>query len=417
MLNKQKIEAMQVGAIERDDRVRGLAIRAGRDGTRAWIWYGRVRDKQHKNRLAFWPETGLDEARAKAAAINDAIAKGDDPFAELAAAPVITLGNLIDQFLENARLKRAASTHREYKLVLNRVPAEWRERAPDRITRGEFEQLQCKVHDEHGLYAANHLIRVLKALFYHAAEQVGRNPCKKIELFTEPKVGRFLTDEEYQWLGDALLAIKASEPHWFCYFTATMTLGTRRSELLTARWENVDLSAGTITLTNTKNGKSHTLSLPLGLCNVLMELPSYRQSGDGKASGCLFPSQYEWKKGQPNASGHFNPSAANHAWKRICERAKIKGCRIHDLRHSFVSLLLRRGFGLHVASKAVNHSSMAFTFDRYGHLDQSEKQAAIESVAAVTLASPAPVSARPAKRTRHRAASVATVAKPQDAAA
>jgi integrase len=73
---------------------------------------------------------------------------------------------------------------------------------------------------------------------------------------------RFLSPEEVRRLNDALL----DEPdlYWKAYFPLALMLGTRRAELLSVRWENVDLEARTLRLPETKAGRSHLLPLCLG---------------------------------------------------------------------------------------------------------------------------------------------------------
>ena len=48
--------------------------------------------------------------------------------------------------------------------------------------------------------------------------------------------------------------------------------------------------------------------------------------------------------------------------------ADLEGLRFHDLRHTYVSLLIRAGANPKEVSTWAGHSSVAFTLDRYGHL-------------------------------------------------
>ena len=48
--------------------------------------------------------------------------------------------------------------------------------------------------------------------------------------------------------------------------------------------------------------------------------------------------------------------------------AGVEGARFHDLRRSFASLMLLRGVKPEVISKALSHSSVAFTMDVYSHI-------------------------------------------------
>jgi integrase len=64
-------------------------------------------------------------------------------------------------------------------------------------------------------------------------------------------------------------------------------------------------------------------------------------------------------------------------------QAGLKRVRFHDLRHTFVSLMLLRGAKPKVISEALRHSSVAFTTDTYCHIIegmQSDVMALLDEV-------------------------------------
>jgi integrase len=64
----------------------------------------------------------------------------------------------------------------------------------------------------------------------------------------------------------------------------------------------------------------------------------------------------------------LNPSVVGHNFAKMAKRAGVSGCRFHDLRHTFASLMLMRGAKPKVISEALGHSSVAFTMDVYSHI-------------------------------------------------
>lgn len=68
--------------------------------------------------------------------------------------------------------------------------------------------------------------------------------------------------------------------------------------------------------------------------------------------------------GNPLYRGTFWPSV----WKPAITAAGLDGFRIHDLRHSYVSLMVAAGANPKEVSVWAGHSSVSFTLDRYGHL-------------------------------------------------
>ena len=49
------------------------------------------------------------------------------------------------------------------------------------------------------------------------------------------------------------------------------------------------------------------------------------------------------------------------SWARVRERAKLGECRIHDVRHTFASLLASSGQSLHVIGKMLGHTQPSTT--------------------------------------------------------
>jgi integrase len=68
--------------------------------------------------------------------------------------------------------------------------------------------------------------------------------------------------------------------------------------------------------------------------------------------------------GGPLYRGTFWPKV----WTPAVRRAGVDGLRIHDLRHSYVSIMVAAGANPKEVSVWAGHSSVSFTLDRYGHL-------------------------------------------------
>lgn len=67
--------------------------------------------------------------------------------------------------------------------------------------------------------------------------------------------------------------------------------------------------------------------------------------------------------------GHLNPSTwRNRVFVPACREAGITNLRIHDLRHTAVSLWIAAGATPKEVSARAGHASASFTLDRYGHL-------------------------------------------------
>jgi site-specific recombinase XerD len=69
-------------------------------------------------------------------------------------------------------------------------------------------------------------------------------------------------------------------------------------------------------------------------------------------------------------------------WREIRAAAEIEDCRLHDLRHSFASVLIGEGLSLEIIGGLLGHRKAATT-QRYAHLADSPLRDAAEKVAAI----------------------------------
>ena len=192
---------------------------------------------------------------------------------------------------------------------------------------------------------------------------LGDNPAARIRQFKETRRERFLTPDELHRVNNALM----QEPdwRWKAYFPLLLMMGTRRGELLSARWSDFDLDAITWRIPETKAGHSHLLPVPGPVVEILRSLPSRGVS--------------EWVFPGDGKTGHL--VEVKTAWQRIRNRAGVPDVRVHDLRHTLASWMVAGGYGLSIIGKALNHSQIATT-ERYAHLALDPVREALERTAA-----------------------------------
>lgn len=77
-----------------------------------------------------------------------------------------------------------------------------------------------------------------------------------------------------------------------------------------------------------------------------------------------------------------------HAWRKACVRAKAKGLRYHDLRHTFASTLLSRGVSIKAVADWLGHASPTITLSTYAHLMPADEDVA-RAVLDAALTAPA----------------------------
>ena len=85
----------------------------------------------------------------------------------------------------------------------------------------------------------------------------GVNPCRHVKKYPEHKRERFLSDEEYRSLGAALRDAERegfASPAAIAAIRLLMLTGCRSGEILSLRWEYVDLNVGELRLPDSKTG-------------------------------------------------------------------------------------------------------------------------------------------------------------------
>ena len=70
------------------------------------------------------------------------------------------------------------------------------------------------------------------------------------------------------------------------------------------------------------------------------------------------------------------PSSVTHAYLRVARSVGIYGVRLHDLRHTHASLMLRQGVHPKIVSERLGHSTVGITLDLYSHVAPGLQQAA-----------------------------------------
>ncbi len=162
------------------------------------------------------------------------------------------------------------------------------------------------------------------------------------------------------------------------YLTA-LGLGLRQGELLGLRWQDADLTAGTISVAHTlqrigrvvslaepKTSKSRrTLALPAPVLAALREQRK-RQLAERLTAGA------SWQDGDfvfaTPIGTPLDGSNVLHKFQRQVAAACLPRQRFHDLRHGCASYLLAAGVPMRVVMETLGHSQLSTTSDIYSHV-------------------------------------------------
>ncbi|MEH1011727.1 site-specific integrase [Micromonospora sp. CPCC 206060] len=217
---------------------------------------------------------------------------------------------------------------------------------------------------------------VLRNALQHAMreELVSRNVAKLVRVPSPRyRVGKGLAVEQVRKL---LAAAEGHRLHTLYVVAATM--GLRRGELLGLRWSDLDLDEGTMTIAQTvqrAGGKLHLQDTKTEDSESVLPLPDWtwvalldhqerqrrereRLAEVWRDHGLVFPSEV----GTP-----MEPRNLNRHFAALRETADCPDVRLHDLRHTVVSLLMEMGVPPHVVQAIARHADVKITLKIYAH--------------------------------------------------
>ena len=143
-------------------------------------------------------------------------------------------------------------------------------------------------------------------------------------------------------------------------------------ELIGLQWGAVDFHSGFLEVrravvlgevTSTKNHKIRRVDMSPQLAETLQRLKEVRQL-EAMAQGNDMP---DWVFLSPEGL-RWDERNLRRGWYRLLSKAGIRRVRFHDLRHTWVSLLIQTGAHAKYIQEQAGHGSIQVTMDTYGHL-------------------------------------------------
>jgi integrase len=365
---------------KRDSVDIGLALRLT-PGSKTFVYEGMARGRMHRVKLGGWPDLSVAAARRRARWYGTEISQGRDPFAEREKKrqgdeDALTFGELAAKYIEDHAKAgpdgkpRCRSWWRMERRLKQHFGA-WEHRRLDDITAGAAAKAHSRIAAKHGEVEANRALQLLRTVFNRAIKwkvYAGDNPASDIAWYDEDPETHTLSPIEH----DRVEAAIGAEPdwRWQAYFTLLLQLGTRRTELISAKWAEIDFERGILTLpkANTKTKKTREIALPAQAMDILRDLPS-RQSG-------------EWVFPGSGKNGHLVEVKA--AWERIRTRASVRHIKVHDLRRTVATDLHAQGEGIATIQRVLGHSRISTT-ERYLKPGLEAQREALERNAALRV--------------------------------
>jgi integrase len=373
-----------------DDDLKGLAVRVGASGDKSFYYVYRAGKGRGALltwlRLGSFPAITVEQARQIAKEKAATVAMGGDPAAtvqeEKAALSIV---EAFDAFQEEYVAKLKPSTIAFYGTAIgNHLKPALGKLRTKKLVYSDVARFHTAMKAKP--YMANRCIAVLSVFLnwceLHGYRDKHTNPCKEIKLYKEHKRLEFMGATELAILGETLDRMERTwherkaastrrpseiadtdtiTPHMAAAIRLLMLTGARRGEILSLKWEYLNLEQGVAHLPESKTGFK-VLQLPVPAVAVLEGLP--------RISEYVFPAT--------SASGHM--VNIKEAWADVLKQSGLTRWRIHDLRHAFASMMVNSGASLPIVGKILGHTQ-ARTTQRYAHLEENPARKAAEEAA------------------------------------
>jgi len=375
-----------------DTEILGLAAKVQSSGSRTFTLDYRYAGRQRRLTIGRWPEWSVTAARERARELRRMIDEGEDPLAakeELREAPRVS--DMIDRYIRE-HLPKLSPTNAgdQISMLRKMVEPAWGKRLVTDITKSDVAKFldfvaegrprPCKQKPSNRArklqghkptpIRANRMGEVLRKMFTLAMEWEWRsdNPAQGFHRRIEHARERFLSPEELACL--AAVLDKAEDQRAASIIRMCMLTGARVGEVRQARFEhfNLDYAIWSKPASTTKQRKIHRVPISQDVVTIVRQ----RQLIVPRGNPWLFPGD---AVGKPVRE-------IRRFWIKVQRDANLPDVRIHDLRHTFASLLVSGGASLEIIGRLLGHSQMQTT-QRYAHLMESPLRAGVDSVASI----------------------------------
>lgn len=348
-----------------DDVLVGLRLRLSSGGARTWVLRRRILGKMRNLTIGHYPELGLAAARQKArAALVDAEA-GVDPVRRLPrprakdGVPDATFAAWWEQYLNRHVRGRLRSAAHVESIGRSHILPAFGNRPVTSITRAEISRLMEKIAystpNQPKLRLARYIRQTLSAFYNWALPMLDEMPANPathaLRIPVGPPRERVLSDRE-------ILAFwKATGEMGYPFgpaFRLLLLTATRRSEVLAARWSELQRDVWTIPTHRVKNKSPHILPLPKAVLKILDCLPRSQDSD------LWFPSAMQFGR---RADGGLEERPSSGVTKAVDRMQKLMADEIgafprftlHDLRRTAATRMQGLGLPLPVVEAVLNH--------------------------------------------------------------
>ena len=340
-----------------DDLVRGLRLRVGAGGRKAWIVRTRAGKRQINKTLGPYPLISLALARDQARDFLITLAQEGE------VRPERTFGQLAEHWIEHVAKVRNKSWHNQERRLEIYVLPKWRHKELASIRRADVRDL---IDGIDGIVAPGRALAIVRTLFRYAMgrDWVDASPAEAI-----PNPSRDIPRDRFLDMSEVKRVYSAADllGYPFTGFIKLLLLtGQRRTEVASMRWADIDLESGSWVLSSddTKSARAHLVPLSPQAVDLLKTTPQF--------------GPFVW-----SSDGETHIKCYSQGKKKLdtlltAKGIELKPWRLHDLRRTAATHMVRLGVSELVVGWVLNHAPQGVTARTYAlHSYEAEKRSAL----------------------------------------
>ena len=285
-----------------------------------------------------------------------------------------TVKELVQMYIRSrAALNVEATTIKGYETAAERVYSRFEGIKASEVTSYMVQDFVSSLGEKYKSKTIRNTVSLLSSAYDNAVRlgQLEKNPCKlvtmpkkeqtQIDIFTEEEIRKFLR------------ALKKERIDFRVGYELALFCGMRRSEILGLREEDVNFTFRCITVSKsrhhidgkdviqgTKTEKSHrTLAVPDFVLEDIRAAIETHSRFEFDHTDYLVQDGF----GQP-----MLPTTLTQHLPRLEKAAGLPNVSLHDLRHTFASMLNNAGVDIAMISRELGHSNLTTTLNVYTHV-------------------------------------------------
>ncbi|MFS6536895.1 tyrosine-type recombinase/integrase [Idiomarina loihiensis] len=387
-MNSSQIKALfRAGEDVRKSVGDGLYFRI-EQGTASWfVRYTYAGKRKTITLPEGYPDCSLADAKIQAAAIRSKVKNGIDPQLERrreTGGAIHTVHDLFNDWFDRAVKNRVKHPGNDERVYRNYLKSRLGKYSLKDITPIDVRNVLDELQQTGNKTTSSRALSIMKRMFNHGIKLnlVSSNPAI---YFTGVDVGQDYSPRERSLSETEIEVAFATFREQQDIFTRDnylaclllLHLGCRKSEIISSRWEQIDLENQTWFFPENKTSKPITVPIPNQMLPVIEEL-KVRCAG----SEYVFPSRRRSKR-----RGYISDDTLNHAlaklfgqkvdskkqpYPNVLGSAGVDHFTVHDLRRTYRTLLAKLKVPDAIAERCLNHElrGVLKVYNQYDYLEE-----------------------------------------------